>query len=329
MNKLLVICGPTATGKTSLAVSLAQKFDGELVSADSRQIYKGMDIGTGKDIKEKRIRDSFTLHTKFGKVELAAYDIDGILIWLYDVISPDQPFSVSHYQTLAADVIKRIHIKGKLPILVGGSGLYIKAVTEGIGTFDIPKNEGLRKKLVQLSVEELQKKLCGLSQEVYETLNESDRKNPRRLVRKIEIVSSHASPFLSSAAEHYLTFTIGLTADKSILSHNITRRVENRVQEGIVEEIRALIAAGYSWDLPSLHTLGYKEWRQYVSNPGEDEKKKTVSQWIQNEVNYAKKQMTWFKKQPYVEWVDIKDSGYTRKVDAAVRAWYTQANAKN
>ncbi len=329
MHNLLVICGPTATGKTRLAVSLAQTFDAELISADSRQIYKGMDIGTGKDIREKRIRDSFRLRTKFGTINLFSYDIEGVPIWLYDVVSPDQPFSVSHYQTLATAVIKRIHDRNKLPILVGGSGLYIKAVTEGIGTFGIPKNEELRKELEGLSVENLQKKLQALSPEVFDALNESDRKNPRRLLRKIEIVSSHTSPFLSSEAEHYTTLSIGLTVDKDVLTQKIIKRVETRVQAGIGEEIRALLASGFSWDLPALNTLGYKEWRDYIDHPGEEEKKKALSQWIQNEANYAKKQMTWFKKQPGIVWFDIQDSGYTAKVDAVVRAWYTQANAKS
>lgn len=183
-HKLLVICGPTATGKTALGIYLAKKFEGELVSADSRQVYKGMDIGTGKDLpgnSKLEIRNS-----KLG----GSYKVAGVPIWGYDLISPKEEFSVARYIKIAGKIIKDIWERDKLPILAGGTGLYIKGVVDGIPTAFIPKNIALRESLGKRGVRELFEILAEMDAVKAASLNISDKKNPRRLVRAIEIASS-------------------------------------------------------------------------------------------------------------------------------------------
>ncbi|MCJ7826192.1 tRNA (adenosine(37)-N6)-dimethylallyltransferase MiaA, partial [Patescibacteria group bacterium] len=279
MNKLLIVCGPTATGKTTLAVQLAKKFNGELVSADSRQIYKEMDIGTGKDIfRRSKIKDKrLKIKIKNQIYELIPYDMDGIPLWLYDVVNPDEEFSVAHYQHIATSVIENIRKRGKLPIVVGGTGLYIKSLLFPIETSHIPPNKQLRKTLERYSLEDLQKRLQKEDSLTWDLMNLSDRQNPRRLIRKIEIAlykkdrktsdnktSLHqcfgGQAVRAKKIEEDILL-IGLTASYPVLYQRIDERVEKRVRQGIVGEVKSLLGKGYSWDLPSMNTFGYKEWK--------------------------------------------------------------------
>ena len=156
MKKLLVICGATATGKTSLGISLAKKYRGEIISGDSRQVYQKMDIGTGKDIPKGA---KYKLNNRRTG---GYYEISGIRIWGYDLVSPKEEFSVAQYTKIAREVIKDIHKRNKLPILVGGTGFYLKSVVEGIGTVEIPQNKALRENLKILPKDELLEKLAIL-----------------------------------------------------------------------------------------------------------------------------------------------------------------------
>ena len=200
MKKLLVILGPTATGKTDLALYLAKKFNGELVSCDSRQIYGGLDIGTGKmpsnsTYEVKRIRPCRSN-------DIGYWEIDGIKIWMYDVVSPKKQYSVADYVKDADRVIGEIRAKGKLPIIVGGTGLYLKAIFEGLPNLAIPVDKKLRNRLAKLSKAELQEKLKKVSPEKWESLNQSDRENSRRLIRAIELdISPRRSPYGSPRCE--------------------------------------------------------------------------------------------------------------------------------
>src|SRR4030043_1021657 len=187
MKKLLVICGPTATGKTSLALSLARKFNGESVSADSRQVYKGMDIGTGKDLPKNSKFQISKSKMGFKNLNLGFYTLSGVRLWGYDLVEPTQDFSVAHYIKIAQKIIENIHKRGKLPILVGGAGLYIKGVVDGIDTADIKRNIKVRKDLEGKTNCDLYALLLNVDIERALRMNESDRKNPRRLVRAIEI----------------------------------------------------------------------------------------------------------------------------------------------
>ena len=169
-QKVLVILGPTATGKTDLALILANKFNGELVSCDSRQIYRGLDIGTGKYPNSKL---QITKSKGF-------WEIEGIRVWMYDVISPKKQYTVADYVKNADRVIRDIGKRGKLPIVVGGSGLYLKALLEGLPNLAIPIDRNLRKELEILTLEQLQMRLKKLSPERWNLLNDSDRQNKRR-----------------------------------------------------------------------------------------------------------------------------------------------------
>jgi len=204
MDKVLIICGPTATGKTKLALQLAKEFNGELVSADSRQVYIGNDLETGKD--KDVIKNS------------------GIRVWLYDVIDQGQDFSVSQWRRLALDAISDILARDKLPIVVGGSGLYIKALVENLPDVDIPQDIDLRKS--NKSVSELFNYLKSIDSIKADSLNNSDKNNSRRLIRAIEI-AQYPSPRLGEGLRVRYVL-IGLTASKEELIKRIKERVRER-----------------------------------------------------------------------------------------------------
>lgn len=265
MNKLLIICGPTATGKTALAATFAKKFNGELVSADSRQIYRGMDICTGKDRPD-------------------------VPIWLYDVADPDEEFSVSHWVKLANQAIADILKRNKLPIVVGGTGLYINALIHPFETINIPPNQRLRKKFQNMTIQELQNMIARGD------MNQSDWNNPRRLIRKIEIAQSKTvTPKLANTFDYLM---IGLTAPLPILYQRIDTRLASRMRAGLEAETAALLAR-FRRVLPSMSAIGL------------------------NEHAYARRQMTWFKKQKGIHWFDVTDPKFSDKVADLVGAWYT------
>lgn len=306
-SKLLVICGPTATGKTSLAVNLAQKFDGEIISADSRQVYKSMDIGTGKE---------------WGNVP----------IYGYDLVDPKSDFSVSQYLKFAQKILTDIWRRQKLPILAGGTGLYVKGIIDGIATADIPRNTELRAKLEGKSIADLYENLSQLDAVRAGSMNTSDKKNPRRLIRAIEIATwklehgdtSHAyTPHLRHPTSLLM---IGLTAPKKKLDERIAARVKFRVKLGIKKEIEKLLRLGVTWDAQSMQALGYKQWRDYFE--GGVPEGMVVSEWIREEQRYAKRQMMWFKKDKRINWFDISESDYPKNVESLVRKWYSIPDAK-
>lgn len=252
MVKLLIIIGPTATGKTKLGVELAKKNDGEIISADSRQVYKGMDIGTGKD-----------------------KDVYGdVPVWGLDLVDPNYSYNVSDFVKYASGKISDIKSRGKLPIIVGGTILYVKSLLHPPETLHIPQNPKLRSELEKLSVSELQQKL-GESK-----LNASDINNPRRLIRAIEVSKSD---FNSPSNPAYDYKIVSLTAPLDYIYSRIDKRVEDRLKLGAQEEVEQLLEKGYSPDLPSFTATGYRE----VDNP---------DLWKQKERQYAKRQITFIKK---------------------------------
>jgi len=322
MDKLLVICGPTGAGKTALALELAKKYNGEIVSADSRQVYKSMDVGTGKDLP-KGAKYKFS-----GIKDLGYYEIDGIKIWGYDLIQPNQEFSVANYVRFSKPVIEDILKAGKLPILVGGTGLYIKGVVDGIPTAVVPKNKRLRKNLSLKSPDELFEILAQQDTVKAASLNVSDRKNPRRLIRAIEVslwrLKGGREKKLFDFKFH--TLFIGLTAPKEYLFRKIEARVEERVQKGVEKEIRMLLERGLNWKDQAMISLGYRQWRGYFE--GRETKKEAVSEWKSEEKKYAKRQITWFAKDKRVNWFDITRPKWRESVENLVKKWYSNADAK-
>ncbi len=322
MNKLLVICGPTSTGKTSLAIKLAKELNGEIISADSRQVYKGMDIGTGKDLP--RNSELIINNLKLG----GYYKIQGTKIWGYDLIDPKKEFSVAQYLKIAHHVIDDISGREKLPILVGGTGLYIKGVIDGIGTADIPKNNKVRKNLEGKSADELYENLSQLDSLKAGSMNSSDRKNPRRLIRAIEVAQYQLTKKAISPVHHTIgnkfdVLYIGLTAPQVFLEERIDKRVKDRVEKGIKKEVEKLLKSGVGWDKQAMMAMGYGLWRDYFE--GDVPEEIVIDEWARDEKKYAKRQITWFKKDERIKWFDVTNSEYPNNVEILVKTWYNLA----
>lgn len=304
-NNILVIVGPTATGKTSLGIKLSKKFNGEIVSSDSRQVYKHMNIGTGKE---------------WGDVK----------IWGYDLVDPWENFSVAEYFNQMKWVIEDIWKRGKLPVIVGGTGLYIKSLIDGIQTVDIPKNINLRKTLEELSVNELFEKLAILDSTKAAGLNSSDRANPRRLVRAIEVASwkvenetknSEVVKRSGVLSGDVSVLQIGLNLSLNNLKERIKKRVENRMNDGFIDEVEELLKMGVSWKNQSMQSLGYKESEGFFKSGKTYED--FILEWERNEVNYAKRQLTWFKKDKRINWFDAEKVDLIQNVEILVNKWYS------
>lgn len=301
-NKLLIISGPTATGKTDLAIKLAKKYNGELISADSRQIYRGLDIGTGKDHPQN------------------------IKIHLIDLITPDQSFSVAQYQKLAFQKITEIHKKNKLPIIVGGTGQYIDAIVNPNKlTYSIKPNKFLRYFLNKLSTPTLQKIYKILDKKTFDLLNNSEKHNPHRLIRKIEIrllrrFTPRNDVIASAARQSGLNILhLSLTAPTSFLYPRIDIRVQKRLKLGLLGEVKNVLKQ-YSWSDPGLNTLAYKEFKNYFSK--KISLNESIKRWTFDEHAYARRQLTWFKKQKDIFFIDISQSRYQSKIFNLVNKWY-------
>ncbi len=291
---LIVITGQTATGKTKLALELAKKHNGELINFDSRQIYKYLDIITGKDREEK------------SKVKSQKSKV-----WLYDIVKPNEYFSSFDFVELATPIIKDIEDRNKIPILVGGTYLYLKHLLYGIDGNNSPPDFKLREKLNSKSVKELQDILKKLSLQSFNRLNNSDVNNPRRLIRRIEI-SKHKKLIKNDQFQqistnfnefHVKTF-IGLKyKDKGKLRQAIEKRVEERLKNDAIDEVKKLLQMGYKETDPGMKTIGYQQIIKYLNK--KLTKEKAIEDWINKEVQYAKRQYTFMKKDKNIEWREI------------------------
>lgn len=332
MEKLLVVCGPTATGKTKLALKLAKRFNGELISADSRQVYKHLNIGTGKDMPQGAKWHLAKFPISKRKVSSSAYfqfpigyweTKNKTKIWGYDLISPKKEFSVAQYERIARSIIKDIWRRKKLPILTGGTGLYIKAVIDGIETAGVPKNVKLRESLKERTVKELFEMLSSIDPIKSASLNLSDRRNPRRLIRAIE-VAQHNLKGKSNKRQSSLDadlLMVGLTTSKEMLNKNIDLRVQTRVSRGVGNEIGELLKMGINWDMQSMNALGYRQWREHLV--GKITKKEVIKKWTKDEMGYAKRQITWFTKDKRIKWFDISKRSYNKDIESEVKKWYS------
>lgn len=279
LPKLIVIVGPTASGKTDLAIKLAKKFDGEIISADSRQIYKEMSIGTAKPSKK---------------------ELKTIPHHLIDIIKPNQDFSVAVYKNLALKAIEKSQKRKRVPFLVGGTGLYIQSIVDNINFPRIPANRKLRKRLESKTEAELLK--------IYKKLDIRgtkiiDKKNKRRLIRAIEVSKITKKPFWEQRKKGEPLFNvliIGIKLPKKELEKRIKKRVEKMFRAGLRKEAKRLVKK-YGWSISPLQTIGYQEWRDYFKKKiGKNEVKKQV---ILHTLQFTKRQMTWFKKQGEIKWL--------------------------
>lgn len=349
-NKLLIILGPTATGKTSLGIRIARKNEGEIISADSRQVYRGMDIGTGKDLpvnskfrfpalaRTTTDRPNLKPPPKNSKLKIGFHEIGGVRLWLYDLCEPDYRFSVSDFLKAARGAIENIWSRDKLPIVVGGTGFYLTSLLEGVATVGIRPDRKLREKLDRWSVGRLAGYLEKADPDKFRKMNESDRQNPRRLIRAIEIArkNSHFKngpearvDALSLKGGKADFLIVGLKADLPFLYRRIDQRVEERVDRGVIKEIKRLVAAGYNWDNSVLDaTIGYKEWRPFFESVGRpgcqavDQEKDIIQKWKYHEHAYARRQMTWFRKMKSVRWFRIEKANWRLSVEGLVNQWY-------
>lgn len=264
---IVAIVGATASGKSSLALQIAQQFNGEIIAADSRTVYKGMDIGTAKPTKAEQAQ---------------------VPHHLIDVVTPDQSFTVADFKRLADQAITDIQARGKLPILVGGTGLYVDAVLYG---FEFrPVDAAKRQVLEKLSVEELQAQVeeQGLPMP-------TNQQNPRHLVRTLE--SAGAVGKRNSLRQN--TLFIGLQLDNEVLKSHIKQRVDQMFQNGFIAEANAL-GEEYGWEVSALQAPGYKAIHQYLNGDRSIEEAKQM--FVRNDWLLAKRQRTWFKRNPDIQW---------------------------
>lgn len=275
--KLISIVGQTATGKSLFAVQLAKKINGEIISADSRQIYKGLDLLSGKVIKK---------------------EMHGVPHHMLSVVTPRSTFSVAQYQKKAYKIINEIIKRGKVPILVGGTGLYIDSVTLGKVLPEVPPNKKLREKLAQYSSTKLFETLKKLDPIRAETI---DKDNPVRLIRAIEIVKALGVVPVATTQPKYEVLSIGLTLPEEKLKNNIIKRIEDRIKKGMLQEARKLHTSGITYKRMNELGLECRYAGLYLQN--KIAKKEFVSELTKATWQYAKRQKTWFKRNPDTLWI--------------------------
>lgn len=290
MNPLIVIAGPTGVGKTKLAHWLAQKLNGEIISADSRQVYRYMDIGTAKP--NKSLQNELPYH-------------------LIDVVNPDEDFTVADFKEKTEEVIKQVHHREKLPFLVGGTGLYIKAITTGLFPSPSPSpaiRQELQIQAMEFGSRYLYDKLCQIDKEKAKKLNPNDT---RRIIRALEVFYQTGTP-ISQLQKHktqrkdYNLMMICLNNDRDKLYRQINERVDKMVKEGLIDEVKSLLKMGYNENLISMEAVGYKQIIGYLGgNYDLDEAIEIIKKETRN---FAKRQLTWFRAEKRFTWFDPEDN---------------------
>ena len=290
MQKVIVICGPTASGKTGLSIELAKKVDGEIVSCDSMQIYKDMTIGTAKPTEE---------------------EMQGIKHYLIDCVSPDERYSVADYKRDAIQAIEEIVSRGKVPIIVGGTGLYLESLVRGIDYSEIEVDEEYREELNKLEQEKGLSELYEMAKRIDETaaskISPNDKK---RICRILEIY--HATGKTKTELEkesrkngvQYDYVLFGINMDREKLYERINKRVDIMLEQGLIEEVRNLVSK-YSKFPTALQGLGYKEVVEYFN--GVTTKEEMIEKIKQETRRYAKRQITWFKRYEALTWLNGLD----------------------
>jgi tRNA dimethylallyltransferase len=285
MNRLIAIVGPTGVGKTQLALQVAMKFDGEIVNADSRQIYRFMDIGTAKPTKEEQL--------------LVPHH-------LTNIVNPDENFSLATYQQMAYKVIREIQSRNKLPFLVGGTGQYIWAVLEGWVIPKVPPDIEFRRTLEQKAKDnanELYQEILKLDPVAAEKI---DPRNVRRVIRALEV--SRQKPFSQSYGKvppPFKSSIIGLTMERKELYRRVDTRVDEMIKHGFVDEVKRLIGMGYSLNLPSMSSIGYQEIGACLQ--GKMTLEEATYKIKTGTHRFIRHQYAWFKiKDERIKWFDVE-----------------------
>ncbi len=289
-QNLLVIVGPTAIGKTAVSIEVAKKLNGEIISADSMQIYKYMDIGTAKVKPE---------------------EMEGIPHYLIDVVYPNEEFTVADFKNYAEKYIKEINGKNKVPIVVGGSGLYLNSIVYELKFTTIKKNEKFRQKCEELAnihgIEYLYNKLYKIDPITANRISPNDLK---RIIRALEVYNETGKPMsyfnknFRKETDKYNLLMIGLNTDRATLYSRIEKRVDMMIEEGLIEEVKMLLDMGYTRDLVSMQAIGYKEIISYLYR--ETDLEEAINILKRNTRRFAKRQLTWFKRDDRIKWIDIK-----------------------
>ncbi len=294
MRPLIAIVGPTAAGKSDLALHLALSLRGEVINADSRQVYCHMDIGTAKPSIEER---SMVPHH------------------LFDIIEPDEPFSLALYQKLAGRAIDGVLSRTRLPFLVGGSGLYVWSVLEGWTVPEVPPDPSFRTDMEELARKEGERSVYRrLVQVDPAAADKIDARNVRRVIRALEVHRATGrafSEFQRKQPPDYDTLIIGVTAPRSLLYERIDQRVEEQIRRGLVLEVKNLVDSGYGLDLPAMSSLGYKQIGQYLK--GEMDLPAAILRIKQETHRLVRQQNAWFRPDnPRINWLSIEEDFKTR-----------------
>jgi tRNA dimethylallyltransferase len=297
LPKICILAGPTAVGKTEISLALARSLCGEIISADSAQVYKYMDIGTAK---------------------LSEDEMQGIRHYMIDEVTPDMDFSVAHFKERAELYIKDIGERGKLPIITGGTGLYINSLLNNLDFTDSICDEKFRKEMKELAVQKgsayVHSKLEAVDPEAYERIHPNDL---RRVIRALEVYKHTGRPISYFQEEsrkqppRYQYAYISLTMDRQKLYERIDHRVDKMIASGLIEEVEGLLKMGYNRELNSMQSLGYKEIADYLH--GLITKEEAVRVLKRDTRHYAKRQLTWFRGDKRVNWVHI-DIFYRKEV---------------
>ncbi|MDY6950255.1 MAG: tRNA (adenosine(37)-N6)-dimethylallyltransferase MiaA [Thermodesulfobacteriota bacterium] len=282
---VIIISGPTCVGKTEAAISLAEPLAGEIISADAMQVYRYMDIGTAKPSKEERAR---------------------VPHHLIDVVDPDEPFSAADFRTMAGAIISKLHKEGRAVFVVGGTGLYIKALTQGL--FEIPEKESvIRQRLKtaakELGLEAMYGRLKGVDPEGAAKIHPKDA---YRVIRALEVFELTGKPISAHHRTHefsdepYRVLKIGLFMDREILYHRINERVDVMLSQGFVDEVKGLLDRGYGPDLKSMQSIGYRHVSDFLL--GRVDWEETVRLFKRDTRRYAKRQFTWSRADQKIQW---------------------------
>ncbi|MCU9611976.1 tRNA (adenosine(37)-N6)-dimethylallyltransferase MiaA [Caldibacillus lycopersici] len=295
-EKLLVLIGPTSVGKTKMSIDLAKKFNGEIISGDSMQIYRGMDIGTAKITEE---------------------EMGGIPHHLIDIKNPDESFSVAEFQQLVRKKITEITNRKRLPMIVGGTGLYIQSVIYDYQFSEVPGDEKIRQQLTESAEKEGIEKLYGQLQVIDpKAAAKIHPNNERRVIRALEVYVTTGKTMTEYEESQkkellYDVVLIGLTMDRELLYQRINDRVDIMMQRGLLNEVRTLHASGLQ-NVQSLQAIGYKELLEYLD--GHVSLEEAIANLKQNTRRFAKRQFTWFKNKMDIMWFDLTDERQYEKI---------------
>ncbi|MDF2839496.1 MAG: tRNA delta(2)-isopentenylpyrophosphate transferase [Clostridia bacterium] len=289
--KIVILVGPTAVGKTDISFALAKKLNGEIISADSAQVYKYMDIGTAK---------------------ISSEEMQSIKHYMIDEIAPDQSFSVAQFRDRADQYIQEITAKGKLPIIAGGTGLYINSLLDNLDFTKSVGDEDFRQNMQDIADnkgnEFLYEKLKDIDPKSYERLHPNDVRRVIRALEVYEFTGKTISYFQEESKKlppRYQSAYIGLTMDRQRLYNRINQRVDAMIEKGLINEVRGLLDMGYSRDLVSMQALGYKEIVQYLE--GELSLDEAMFILKRDSRHYAKRQLTWFRRDERIKWFDVEE----------------------